>query len=133
MKLSFLGYFSTESNLSKENTWDYQSFVIQFKKETMAMGPICDPHTHPDCGDSGDQGGHSVSVAGAHDGAVRADEFLLGTAEPVQLGLVLHTKLTFAREDPGLCVGGGRSRRCRSAAGGARHLGVPRWLHSSAV
>lgn len=61
-------------------------------------------------------------MAGAHDGAVRADEFLLGAAEPVQLRLMLHAELTLPREDPGLGVGGGRSRRC------GRHRGVPRLL-----
>lgn len=77
--------------------------------------------THPDCGYSGGQRGHSVSVAGAHDGAVRADKSLLGATEQVQLRLMLHTELTFTREDPGLGVGGGRSQ-------GGRQRRVPRRL-----
>lgn len=78
------------------------------------------PHTHPDCGYSGGQRGHSVSVAGAHGGAVGADELLLGATEPVQLRLMLHAELTLSREDPGLGVGG--------RSGWARHRGVPRPL-----
>lgn len=68
------------------------------------------PETHPDSGDSGGQRGHGVSLAGAHGGAVGADEFLLGAAEPVQLGFVVYTQLTLNRVDPGLGVGGGRSQ-----------------------
>lgn len=74
------------------------------------ISSVNDPYAHPDCGNSGGQRGHRVSVAGAHDGTVRADEFLLGATEPVQLRFMLHTELTFTREDPGLGVPGGRGR-----------------------
>lgn len=50
-------------------------------------------------------------MAGSHDGAVGADEFLFGAAEPVQLSLVRHAKLTPTGGDPRLCIGGGRGVR----------------------
>lgn len=50
-------------------------------------------------------------MAGAQHGAVGADEFLFGAAEPVQLSLVRHAQLVLTEGDPGLCIGGGRVLR----------------------
>lgn len=67
--------------------------------------------THPDRGYSVGQWAHGVSVAGAHDGAVGADEFLFGAAEPVQLSVVRHAQLALTGGDPRLRIGGGRGLR----------------------
>lgn len=74
------------------------------------MSSVYDANSHPDCGDSGGQRGHSVPVAGALDGALTANKLLLGATEPIQLRFVLHTELTFSRKDPGLGVRGGCGR-----------------------
>lgn len=67
--------------------------------------------THPDGRHPRGQRGHGVTVAGTHDGAVGADELLLGAAEPVQFGLVFYAEFTFPGEDSRLVVGGGQSHR----------------------
>lgn len=57
-----------------------------------------------------------MPLAGAHDGAVRADELLLGAAKPGKSGFMLHTELLFTRGVPGPDVDGGR------------RVGIPRLL-----
>lgn len=79
-------------------------------------------NTHPYSGHSVSQRGHGVALAGAHNSAVRTNHLLLRTTEPVELCLMLHTQITFTGEDPGLGIGGGRSR--------LRHLLPP--LHVAA-